>query len=244
MNSLGDRMKSYESVSKGHLMPNSAVIIRVDGKAFHTFTKAFDKPFSRVLMRSMDSAAEFVAKDMQGCKAFYVQSDEVSFLLTDTDSYETQGWFDYNRDKLVSLSASMMTWHFDSAMSYNLPEYDGFALFDSRAFNVPFVDVPNYFVWRARDWHRNSIQMYARSFFSHKELHGKNIDDIHEMLHSKGKNWATDLTDREKNGNFRVLKDRKYQVVNHHGQMDYVFFHDALHHYIASWAGSLTTFSL
>lgn len=73
-------------------------------------------------------------------------------------------------------------------------------VFDARAFNVPREDVTNYFLWRAKDWERNSLQMYARSFFSHKELEGKNSADIHEMLHEIGKNWTRDLDNRARNG--------------------------------------------
>jgi len=75
-------------------------------------------------------------------------------------------------------------------------------VFDGRAFNIPLEDVPNYFIWRHRDWIRNSLAMYCKSFFSAKQLHGKNREEQHELLFSIGKNWARDLTWREKNGTF------------------------------------------
>lgn len=205
MKSLGDRMKRYESVSKQLLTPGVPVIIRVDGKAFHTFTRSFDKPFSDVLMDAMDVAAARLARVIQGCKAWYVQSDEVTFLLTDYERVETQGWFEYNHSKLVSLSASYMSVYFNQRLDSIVPDsMRGPAVFDSRAFNVPKEDVVNCFLWRMRDWHRNSVQMFARSVFSHKELRNKKLEDIHDMLHKKGKNWATDLTPREKNGKLIV----------------------------------------
>jgi tRNA(His) 5'-end guanylyltransferase len=205
MNSLGDRMKRYERVSKSFLTPKMPVIIRVDGKAFHTFTKHFYKPFSSLLMGAMDDAAFRTALEMQGCKAVYVQSDEATFLLTDWENNETQGWFNYNHQKIISLSAAYMSVFFNDAIEewfeyINKPCTVRSAVFDSRAFNVPREDVVNCFLWRMKDWHRNSIQMYARSVFSHKELHEKKLEDIHDMLHERGKNWATDLTFREKNG--------------------------------------------
>jgi len=75
-------------------------------------------------------------------------------------------------------------------------------VFDGRAFNVPESEIVNCFLWRTLDWQRNSVQMYAQSLFSHEQLHLKTQVDMHEMLHEIGKNWTTDLTDRQKNGIF------------------------------------------
>ena len=80
-------------------------------------------------------------------------------------------------------------------------------IFDSRAFSIPWNEVTNAFLWRAKDWERNSLQMYARAFFSHKQLHGKGKMDMHDMLHGIGKNWTTDLTDQEKNGTFIIASN-------------------------------------
>jgi tRNA(His) 5'-end guanylyltransferase len=137
---------------------------------------------------------------MQGCKMAYVQSDEASFVITDYDQLDTQGWFYYNQSKIVSISASHMTASFNHTMiGQGRPSQ---AMFDARAFNIPPNEVPNYFLWRAQDWHRNSVSMYAQANFSQKALHGKSIPEMHEMLHTIGKNWTTDLTERERNGFF------------------------------------------
>lgn len=178
------------------------VMIRVDGRAFHTFTRSMIKPFDFQFMEHMTNAALRVAGDMQGFKCAYAQSDEVTFCLTDFDTINTQGWFDYDLAKMVSISAALMTARF--AELYEVRPYP---VFDSRAFTVPVNDVVNAFLWRAKDWERNSLQMYARSFFSHKELHGKKRADIHEMLHSIGHNWTTDLTDCARNGSFLLAGD-------------------------------------
>lgn len=184
-------------------------MIRVDGRAFHTFTRNLARPFDTDFMEAMVQSALDVAKDMQGFKAGYVQSDEATFCLTDYDTVETQGWFDYDLSKMVSLSASMMS----VAFNVNFANIRGTRpVFDSRAFTIPVDDVVNAFLWRAKDWERNSVQMYARSFFSHKELHKKNRHDIHEMLHGIGTNWAIDLTLREKNGTFLVLDNGKIKT--------------------------------
>lgn len=47
---LGDRMKEYESIPKVRLMRKTPAIIRIDGKAFHSFTRGMVKPFDVILM--------------------------------------------------------------------------------------------------------------------------------------------------------------------------------------------------
>jgi len=212
-NSLGDRMKSnYELRQRRYLTCRTPVIVRVDGKAFHTFTKGFDKPFDARLMDAMILAASQLFGEAQGCKMGYIQSDEASFVLTDYDKLDTQGWFNYNADKIESISASCMTMAFNRAM--RLCNRPGTAMFDARAFNIPKDEVANYFLWRAQDWHRNSITMYSQSFFSHKELHGKTCADMHEMLHGIGKNWTHDLDDDAKNGTFIARIDGENHIVD------------------------------
>ena len=204
--SLGDRMKGYEKVPSSTLYSKIPVIIRLNGKAFHSLTRKFKKPFDGNFIDAMVNAAEMVAKEMQGFRAGYIQSDEASFLLTDYDSIESQPWFGNKLFKIVSVSASLMTAYFNKYL--NEFDKESIASFDSRAFNLPKEEVTNLFLWRKQDWDRNSLQMYARSFFSHKELHKKNKGDIHEMLYSIGKNWATDCSDVEKNGTFLIKDDR------------------------------------
>jgi len=212
--SLGSRIKSYEKVTRLHLTPRSCVIIRIDGKAFHTFTKNMHRPFDEILVRIMAETTHVVGQQMQGFKVAYTQSDESSFLITDFDNIESQGWFDYNLSKIISVSASLFTGHFNR-LSQIIPTQSWkeklgstLALFDSRAFIVPQSDVANYFLWRMKDWERNSLQMYARAWFSSKELHKKNKTDIHEMLYQIGRNWAEDLPEELKNGTFILNKEQ------------------------------------
>jgi tRNA(His) 5'-end guanylyltransferase len=210
---IGDRIKKYEAASKTTLLHRSYIVLRVDGKAFHTFTKDMEKPFDKKLMEAMVSTGEKMAKEMMGFKLGYHQSDEFTFILTDTDTYESQMWFDAEVQKLCSITASMFSAYFNSAMGGTE------AVFDCRAFNVPLDDIANVFIWRQRDWERNSIQMYARSFFSHKELHNKGHEEMHELLFSKGKNWSN-LSEQEKNGTFitkggrRINKKMTYEEIN------------------------------
>jgi len=196
--SLGDRMKAnYEHRTRHYLTRRCPVIIRLDGRAFHSFTRGMNKPFDKNLMMAMCQSAASVAKDAQGFKAAYIQSDEVSLLLTDYDDITTEAWFDYNQSKIESVSASLITGYFNQYIQTARP-----AAFDARAFNIPSEEISNYFLWRAKDWERNSVSMYCQSFFSHKQLHSKCRQEQHDLLHSIGKNWTTDLSNHEKNGMF------------------------------------------
>lgn len=202
---LGDRIKRYEQAYNQTLTPRMPVIIRVDGRAFHTLTRNMNRPFDYTFMATMVKAAIDTSRDMQGFKLGYTQSDECSFLLTDYDALDTQGWFGYELNKVVSLAASTFTAYFNQAWPGLREQVGRVATFDARAFNVPPDDVPNVFIWRQRDWERNSLQMLARHLFSHKELHGKGRREMHDMLHDRGVNWA-DLSGREKNGTW-ILRD-------------------------------------
>ena len=196
MSTIGDRIKRYEKASDHKLLPRSPLFIRVDGKSFHTYTRHCERPFDQPLINAMVIAAQKTAKEMSGFKAAYIQSDECTFMLSDYDTYQTQGWFNYELSKVVSISASAFTAYFNEAYGHTVP-----AMFDSRAFTVPIEDAPNVFIWRQRDWERNSIQMLARAHFIHKECENKKVPELHEMLFTKGINWAK-YNDQLKNGTF------------------------------------------
>lgn len=146
--SLGDRMKkNYEDRARYQLLRRTPVIIRVDGNAFHTLTRGFDKPFDLDMIGWMERAATKVAEKLQGFKLGYVQSDEASFLLTDY-GIKTEGWFDYLVQKMTPISASMMTAFFNEEIqkSPNKDKAKGRTpVFDSRCFNVPESEISNYF---------------------------------------------------------------------------------------------------
>lgn len=174
------------------------------GKAFHTFTKGFNKPFDDILTQTMNQTAQYLCQNIQGCKLAYTQSDEISLLLTDYEKITTSAWFDNNIQKMVSISASMTTMIFNKIFSETVLKYENFiddeidlyvskfntAMFDSRVFTLPKEEVCNYFIWRQQDATKNSIQMFGRSEFSHKELQNKNCNEIQDMLFvEKGLNW-------------------------------------------------------
>lgn len=192
--SLGDRMKNYEYVTRTRLYRRTPVIIRLDGKAFHTLTRGAEKPFDRHFIERMINATlglfDFIGGNL---KFAYIQSDEISLLLTDWDTFETQPFFGYNIQKLVSTITSKVTLDFNKGWMHN------FGTFDARVFNIPREEVANYFIWRQKDWERNSLQMLAQSKFSHREMQNKKHSDIHEMLYQIGINW-NDLDDQLKRG--------------------------------------------
>jgi tRNA(His) guanylyltransferase len=193
--SLGNRMKQYEAVTKYTLTSRVPVILRVDGKAFHTFTRKMQKPFDERLISAMVIAAQKTANNMQGFVLAYIQSDECTFMINNNQDIETQPWFNNEVLKLVSITASMYTAYFNREMCGTE------AMFDCRAFQMPEDDVPNVFVWRQRDWERNSIQMLSRSVYSHKELHGKSTFDMKQMLLDKNIDWEK-LPSYQKYGTF------------------------------------------
>lgn len=198
---LSDRMKKYESIyHEIYLQPRAPVIIRVDGKAFHTLTRGCVEPFDKDFGRAMDYTATALVNDIQCSRFAYVQSDEISLLLIDYNKFDSCQWFDGNLQKIVSVSASIATVAFNEF--WNKGEFRSRAFFDSRAFNLSEREVVNYFIWRQQDATRNSIQMVAQSLYSHKQLLNKNTDEQQEMIFQKGQNW-NDLPSYWKRG--RVL---------------------------------------
>lgn len=190
--SLGDRMKEfYENVTRYFLPRKSFVIIRIDGRAFHTFTKDLNEPFDSGFIQDMNTTAEYLCKGISGTVFAFVQSDEISLFVTDTKEIGSQAWFDNNVQKMASVSASMATVAFNRARLLRLGEKDmKWAEFDSRAFTIPtLMEVSNYFLFRQEDATRNSIQSVAQSYYSHKQLSGKNTNEMQEMIFQKGLNW-------------------------------------------------------
>ena len=120
---LANRMKEYEKRNQYYLQKRTPVAIRVDGRSFHTFTKGFKRPFDDILMKSMQETAKYMCENIQGAKLAYVQSDEITIILTDYDTLETDCWFNYRTDKLCSISASMATMAFNKFFERNAENY-------------------------------------------------------------------------------------------------------------------------
>lgn len=211
--SLGDRMKAYEGISRVHLTSKLPVIIRLDGKAFHTYTKGLKRPYSMDLMGVMDDLTKFLCNQIQNVKMAYTQSDEISLLLVDYGDIKTSAWFDGNLQKMVSIAAGLAS-SFLSLQSSRLFPEQRLATFDARAFILPQPEVQNYMVWRQQDWNRNSLAMLAQSLYSHKELQGKGRVDQHELCFQKGHNWA-DLPSHIKDGRVVIKRQVEREITTY-----------------------------
>lgn len=210
---LGDRMKDYyESRSKTKLTRRMPVIIRLDGKAFHTLTKGFIKPFDEVMSKAMQDTMKYLCENIQGCVLGYTQSDEITLVLIDYQNLTSEAWFDYEVQKVCSVSASLATLAFNRSLIKAHTEWresipiNGIApknvedahleaisrggMFDSRCFNIPKEEVTNCILWRQQDATRNSISSAGRAYFSHKQIEGLNSNQIQELLFKeRGVNW-------------------------------------------------------
>lgn len=210
-----------------------------DGKSFHSFTRGFDKPFDKDFMKSMQETMKYLCENIQGCVLGYTQSDEITLILCDYQTYETDAWFGYNVQKLVSISASMATLAFNREIEkrayealvelykaklddeidsyekrYNLliEKLNNGALFDSRAFSLSKEEVCNCLIWRQQDATRNSIQTVGQANFSQKELHKLSCNQIqNKLFFEKGINW-NDFSVPEKRGSCCIKTCGKWVI--------------------------------
>ena len=220
---LGIRMKNfYESVPKTKLLRRTPVAIRIDGKAFHSFTRGMKKPFDFVLIESMQKTMQYLCENIQGCVLGYTQSDEITLLLIDYKRLNSDAWFDYEVQKMCSIAASIATMAFNryfaeaaAAVSMEDEAYTATlqkavqkgAMFDARCFNIPKEEAANLIYWRQLDAARNSVQMVGQANFSHKQLQGKSCEQIQDMLVQEKKlNW-NDLEICLKRGSCCVRKE-------------------------------------
>lgn len=205
---LGDRMKNYEYSFRNYLPNRLPIIVRVDGSHFHSYTKKCKKPFDDKLIEVMNDVAAFLCENIHGAQVAYVQSDEISVLINNYTTLHSQSWFNNNIQKMASVSAGMASAKF-TANSYKIwgfEEFEGIlsdavikpAYFDSRAFILPKEEVNNYFLWRQKDATRNSVQMLARSLYSHKQCNNKKNSELQEMCFQKGVNWNNLPTDQKR----------------------------------------------
>ena len=241
---IGERMKQYENCYRFYLTPNSNVIVRLDCRAFHNFTKGFARPYDEVFANAMWETAKQLCENVGNCKFAYTQSDEITLVLNDFGR-DTEPWFGNNLQKIVSITASMATFFFNKVFSKAMEDeyldlYFGgentiesktnellmthskaynnkMACFDARAFIVPQEEVFNVIYWRQLDCTRNSIQLTGQANFNHKELQGLSCNEIQEKLfQEKGINWA-DMPNWFKNGVscYKIEKEIQPNVVRH-----------------------------
>lgn len=214
--SLGDRMKeNYENRAKTYLTRRVPVVIRLDGKAWHSYTKGFVKPYDEIMHKAMNQTMKYLCENIQGCAFGYTQSDEITLILVDYKKLNTAAWFDYEVQKICSIAASMATMAFNKFFNEEIWQYEcdwkhsltpqsvqiqerhakyvatlkdaikKGAMFDARVFNIPKEEVANLIYWRQLDATRNSIQMVGQANFSHSELQCKSCNMIQDMLYEQ-----------------------------------------------------------
>lgn len=226
---LGERMKQYEAVSKTTLMRRTPVIVRLDGKAAHTFTRGFIEPFDdKFFLPSMRETMKALCENIQGCVFGYTQSDEITLLLKDWQHLDSDAFFANEVQKICSVTASMATLYFNkiftskvwNAEKARIEKIDNSVIFDndeqkqiyvkaaqtglmfdSRCFNLPMEEVVNNFIWRQNDAVRNSILGYGQYLIGKKKIFGMKCDDIVTATRDMGKDWNM-LPEYDKRGTY------------------------------------------
>lgn len=188
---LGDRMKAYEAAETSRkLMPALPVIVRLDGRSFHTFTKDMPRPFHEPMSSCMIETARYLVEETEAVIA-YTQSDEITLVFFDSDPLQEM-IFGGRIQKITSVFASLATAKFNQQVALRMPEKAGrLPVFDARVFNVPTMEeAAQCLLFRAVDCVKNSITMAASAYYSHSELHKVSGAKKHEMLYAKGINWT------------------------------------------------------
>jgi len=213
---LGERMKWYEYQTRTSIDPTHYIIIRVDGKAFHTYTKNMQKPWDQGIINNMIDTTKYLCEHVPGCVFGYTQSDEISLLLAPSNTPGWQPYFNGQVQKIVSVVASMAAAKFFQCRlfteynemknkevffneTFEYFEKPELAHFDARVFSMDCKDeVVRYFMWRQRDAIRNSVQALAQHMFKkqgQKFINKKNTDELKQMLKEAYVNELSQLGD-------------------------------------------------
>ena len=243
---LKDKCEYFRSLTDYRLVPNSYVIAFLDGRTFSKLIKnKYKLPFDKEFMSMMDETAEYLCKNIQGAKFAYVQSDEISILITDFDTPATDAAFGYRICKLQSILASMAASKFNqlallreiNARDYDRIHFDSedtiyriaecrtiiedqkLVEFDCKVWSVPdYNDAFCHFLWRQNDCTRNSKQQAAQTYLPHKELNGLNTDaQIAKLLEEKDIDWYN-YSNAEKYG--RIIYQESVPFSTEHGVVE------------------------
>lgn len=198
---LGDLIKGYEANYNLTLPKRTPIIIRIDGRAMHTFTKGFEKPYDEIFIKSMQETMKMLCENISGCQFGYVESDEISLLVWETNKDATP-WFANRLQKLCSMSASMATLYFNKNFRKILSDYsedekpkhykaiENGGTFDSRVFIIPESVINPYFIWRQNDCTRNSILGLSMIHYSPKQMQNLKCNELqNKLLTEKNVNW-------------------------------------------------------
>lgn len=193
---LGDRMKEYEASTDFRLNKEYPLVIRLDGAHFHTWTKRdgkLDKPYDKDFMEIMERLTYNLSNEIPNVVYSYTQSDEITLVVFNNLHENSEPWLSNRLEKICSTVAALASVMFNAYVSekryMDKFKYKNLATFDCRVFNVPYDDLPNNILWRTQDAKRNSIQNYARSLYSNKELNFKKTEELKQLMLDKGVNW-------------------------------------------------------
>lgn len=188
---LGDRCKRFEMAEAGRrALPGIPLIARLDGRAFHTFTRGLARPWDDRFGQCMVETTRTLVDDLRVLVG-YTQSDEITLLWWVPAQGPSHYPFDGRFQKIASVAAGLASAAFARLAAERLPEKsDAIPCFDARVWQVPTrEDALDVFVWREDDATKNSLSMAARAQYGHGELHGKSGAELHELLHARGVNW-------------------------------------------------------
>lgn len=206
---LGERCKRYELAEAGRrALPGIPLLARLDGRAFHTFTRGLARPWDERLGHCMVETTRALVHDLQALVG-YTQSDEITLMWWVSSQGSAEYPFDGRFQKIASVAAGLASAAFGRLISEHMPEKSGsLPCFDARVWQVPSrEDAVDVFVWREDDATKNSLSMAARAHYSHEELHGKSGAELHDLLHARGVNW-NDYHPRFKRGAY--VRREKY----------------------------------
>lgn len=203
---IGDELKALEQIEAGRKADNlKPLMVRLDGKAFHTLTKGLIRPFDIRLSNLMIDTTKYLVEQTQAIIG-YTQSDEISLYYENSEELQSY-LFNGKYQKLCSVLAGMASAYFSKELSLRIPEKsDTLGIFDCRVWNVDTHElVYENFKWRQLDAIKNSISMAAQAQFKHNELNGLNSKQKKELLININKPWE-DEPDFFKYGTFVFRK--------------------------------------
>ncbi len=194
--SLGERMKSYEKVSDIELLRRVPIIVRTDGRSFHRVCRKLNKPYEPLLLEAMAKTMFYVVGEMAGAVFAYQQSDEITFVLRNDQSLDSEPWYGNRIQKIASIAASLATLGFNKAVlnSENKLNLVGDAIFDARVFALPTIgEVVNNLIWRQQDCTRNAVSGASQAILGKKfgkkialkMLHGQSTKDKLELMRTE-----------------------------------------------------------
>jgi tRNA(His) guanylyltransferase len=191
MSALADRCKSFEAAEAGRRAARGTPLLaRLDGRAFHTFTRDLRRPYDEAMSRCMIETARYLVQELNALVA-YTQSDEITLAWFEPADSPTEYPFDGRYQKLASVLAGLASTRFYQLVLELMPaKVREVPHLDCRVWQVPALsDAAEVFVWREEDAIKNSTTMAALAHFTDREIHGKDTATKQEMLLARGVDW-------------------------------------------------------